>query len=994
MLPARQTFDVYDYKSYESAVQTINAQSNSSFTINLISDLNMGYNDSPAISHNIVTIIGNGHSIYGGLNHTVSIKGDAVVYLGDGNSKLTFHGSSGTQSELISLSEKAVVTMYSGVTLRDNISLNTPSAVDIIGDAVFNMAGGVIDNCSRDTTYRNRGGAIQIDGNPLDELRGHPTLNISGGTIKNCSAYGGGALYAEDGANVNISGVTIKNCNGKGDAGSYGGGIYFDGSNGGTLTIRDSTIKNCNVDGHFGGGIFVFKGSDYNFSGLTVTDCSASSFGGGGLSFYNVGNATLSDAFIAKNSAPYGGGVFFVGNKLDASGKNTICNNFASAAGSDVLVYSGSVSLPKAKQMDENYQQTGRKINGWFEDYTPRYSYPDNTTREVNAGENLSGFNGWIAALQEASEYTLNYDANGGNGAPASETKSGSGSTDFTVSAIEPTREGYRFLGWADTNDARTGQYQANDSVPVSDADVGGTKTLYAVWASNDDYILDFDANGGTGAPATQYQPSEEAGNSASFIIPEKIPVREGFTFLGWSHNNENKEVHFAKGDTITLSGATTGKAKTLYAVWIPNDTAEKKKDVPSVEKKVWNIANNAWQDTAFAGVNGYTSDAALAFKITGTMPANLEGYMEDQKTETAEEENDKNTWSQENETNSAEETEPSAAETQNESSGTDTKKTPIYSSYTDYKFTDTYEAGITPDLSSLHVYLYNNDTSSEPAAGMTGNSAGDEAVDITELFDVVQDESNRRIEVNLKKSGVAATDGTTGAVDLKKSYILNGNSVAFHANSKIVVYFNATLNSDAAVGPTGNANMATLEFRNAKGEYLTEYTPPDTVRVFTFKLQVKKWKDAVGSEALPGAVFTLYKGNKSSENVVATGTSDTNGIVELSNLTTISTGTYILEETTAPAGYNRMPDARITISGITEDPAADPKLTSVSVRLEGNNVTGNISDDSTQVNIDVVNKAGLILPSTGGIGTTIFYVVGTCLIAVALVILIVKRKK
>lgn len=105
-----------------------------------------------------------------------------------------------------------------------------------------------------------------------------------------------------------------------------------------------------------------------------------------------------------------------------------------------------------------------------------------------------SAANSTLYAVWEKNEvtYTLNYDANGGDGAPAAQNvSSANGSAGFTLPDTEPCREGYVFLGWADTPGADQAEYQPGDSYVTNKT----TSTLYAVWkvtAEDDTLVLDY----------------------------------------------------------------------------------------------------------------------------------------------------------------------------------------------------------------------------------------------------------------------------------------------------------------------------------------------------------------------------------------------------------------------------------------------------------------------------------------------------------------------
>ena len=123
---------------------------------------------------------------------------------------------------------------------------------------------------------------------------------------------------------------------------------------------------------------------------------------------------------------------------------------------------------------------------------------------------------------------------------------------------------------------------------------------------------------------------------------------------------------------------------------------------------------------------------------------------------------------------------------------------------------------------------------------------------------------------------------------------------------------------------------------------------------------------------------------------------SDKNGIFKVIGL---DAGKYQLKETKAPENYNLLKDlitveiTAATTNGQGWDTAKDPAdaLMNISVTADGKNGTGNVN--TVTANITIANNKGGSLPSTGGIGTTIFYVVGGILMAVAAILLITKKK-
>ena len=224
---------------------------------------------------------------------------------------------------------------------------------------------------------------------------------------------------------------------------------------------------------------------------------------------------------------------------------------------------------------------------------------------------------------------------------------------------------------------------------------------------------------------------------------------------------------------------------------------------------------------------------------------------------------------------------------------------------------------------------------------------------------------------------------------------------------SKIIVEYTATLDSDAVIGSTGNPNEAYLVFSNNPNGNGYGKTAPDKNIVFTYKVVANKVDEH--DQPLTGAAFALYKKLPAVPNP-EDGTSyfmegtdaytlvkelnvGENGEVANKKLTTfewkgIDDGEYMIKEIITPAGYNSIEPIKFKVEADHETEAADPKFTELT---GGDAFTGEVSTGTLTTNI--VNHMGSTLPGTGGIGTTIFYVVGGGLMVAAAILLITKKR-
>ena len=241
---------------------------------------------------------------------------------------------------------------------------------------------------------------------------------------------------------------------------------------------------------------------------------------------------------------------------------------------------------------------------------------------------------------------------------------------------------------------------------------------------------------------------------------------------------------------------------------------------------------------------------------------------------------------------------------------------------------------------------------------------------------------------------------------DLKK-VMKENTSILVTDKITVEVVYTAYLNEEAQVfnasaTSTDNKNSVDLEYSNNPNAEGMGKTPEDHVWLFTYVVNNTKYANtAEAGKELPGAGFTLYDQNDrvvplwkdADGNYVVAGTTKPNDtytdgannemITEANgtfNIIGLDHGTYTLKETTVPATYNPLDPVTITISADHKEAAGGA---SASMELTA----------ASTMNNKLVNKSGATLPETGGIGTTIFYVLGGMMFVGAALILIVRRK-
>ena len=263
-------------------------------------------------------------------------------------------------------------------------------------------------------------------------------------------------------------------------------------------------------------------------------------------------------------------------------------------AGEDVT--SASTTVVTSKDISHTVD-TG---DGWStRNQTKLYEYTTSTgwsryhtQRTINFCASLSGIDMLSGKTMTASKsitikakpsYTVSYSANGGSGAPSSQTKWYDES--LTLSSTKPTRTGYTFKGWSTSSTATTATWSAGGTYTTN-----ATDTLYAVWKANT-YTVSYNANGGSGAPSSQTKTYGK-----TLTLSSTVPTRTNYNFIGWATSSTATTASYQAGGSYTKNSAAT-----LYAVW----------ELAYSKPRITNISVNR------VNTNGQSDDQGTRCKVT-----------------------------------------------------------------------------------------------------------------------------------------------------------------------------------------------------------------------------------------------------------------------------------------------------------------------------------------------------------------------------------------
>ena len=599
-----ETHRVGSEKQFKDAVEAINKPGDAKNEIILTQDITLGGDPTQytlyTLSRGETTIKGGGNKItISNAGITVAKKG-TVLNLGEKGYKGTLTIDGKTSGGFVSVLEGATANMYENVTLQNWKSAGNACVVIMGSDpvtgskSVFNMYGGVIENCSRavmadsGTTFNMYGGEIRN----REGSRGsgvhvfEATFVMSGGTISGCTANEGGGLYATNQSTITISGGTISGCS----AGA-GGGLYA--TNSSTITINKGTISGCEAG--TGGGLYV-DGSAVTISGGTISGCKApSSDKGNGSGLYaNKSTINISGGTISGCEGRWGGGLYAENSSTIEISGGTI-SGCKVGAGGGLFVDSSTIRISGGIISECTTSDTG---NGGG-------LYAKNSTIKITGGRienNKAALGGGVALIGDTTfekpitNWTVigneayatggvgggiklengSMDVSDGSNRIYNNTADGHGADiclEGGASSIKLPNAAnmgatYRDSGinidnWYNDNPRYT---PSESGVPVN---VDGAEPLKGALSLVASYKaipvrIEIDANGGVGGSSSQ---TVQKGTNVTL----EAPTKEGHLFKGWKDEKGNS---YPAGEDGKVKITATGDM-TLTAEWKKLPSAE-----------------------------------------------------------------------------------------------------------------------------------------------------------------------------------------------------------------------------------------------------------------------------------------------------------------------------------------------------------------------------------------------------------------------------------
>ena len=598
---------------FAKVVKTINASKDEGeHVIELYDDITLEGNHT-LTNGKTTTIKGENHRIFiKGSNAGITVTGEETTL------NLGANGYDGTltidrdprdvsvpediRGAFITVSGGATANMYGNVTLQ-NWQFAGNACVVIMGpklatgsNSVFNMCGGVIENCSRAvtagsrTTFNMSGGKIRNregirgSGNGGGVRVYEATFVMSGGTISGCTAKGGG-LYATNQSTITINNGTISECTAEMEE---GGGLYADGS---TITINKGTISGC--EGRWGGGLYATNQSTINITGGIISGCTAKEKGGGLYATNSSTNSSIvniSGGTISGCTGVAGGGLYADKSTVTISG-GTIKGNEAVFSGGGLYADKSTITIN----------------NGTISECTAAINnggglYATNSSEITIKGGTISGCKGELGCglyATDSSKITIS----GG-----------------TISGCEGGRGG--------------GLYANNSTVTIT----GGTISRCNVGAGGGLFVTGSTLNieGGT---ISECSTTLDSGKGGGLYAENSTITISGGTI-------ENNEA--ARGGGVALTNSTVKKDeqpirnwtvvgnkayKTGGGIWLGWGENVKKWDISDKSNKIYN--NQAIEHGADICLEGGTS--AIKLPIAANMGAtyrnsgiNIDGWYED----------------------------------------------------------------------------------------------------------------------------------------------------------------------------------------------------------------------------------------------------------------------------------------------------------------------------------------------------------------------------